>query len=97
MCLPMISLILSEMLTNDCHITSDTSLHMIAMIDTALSKLLTHDCLELLTEYPAGLWLFHTPSLHQSAEAKNTKKIVYINKIKNNLFSVLYEIQYHSR
>jgi hypothetical protein len=55
------------------------SLHMIAMIATVLGELLTHDCLELLAEYPASLWLFHTPSFHQSAAEKSTKKIVYIN------------------
>jgi hypothetical protein len=55
------------------------SLHMIVMIATVLSELLTHDCLELLAEYPAGLWLFHTPTLYQSTEAKSTKRIVYIN------------------
>jgi hypothetical protein len=54
---------------------------MIAMIATVLDELLTHDCLELLAEYPASLWIFHTPSFHQSTAAKVQGRLynVYIN------------------
>jgi hypothetical protein len=56
---------------------------MIAMIATVLDELLTHDCLELLAEYPAGLWLFHTPSLYQSAVAKVQGRMYICKNIKD--------------
>ncbi len=64
------------------------SSHMIATIATVLSEPLTHDCLELLAEYPAGLWIFHTPSLYQSAVSKSTKKIVNKNIKKRSIHKI---------
>jgi hypothetical protein len=59
------------------------SLHMIAMIATVLSALLTHDCLELLAEYPTGLWIFHICSFHQRAVAKVQGRIYICINIKD--------------